>query len=98
MILWQTEIFNIFPCAIQLENILKVLTNNCDRETVDCILARGLWINRLYFSLSNESKYFCLTIDCRNAGPIKYITNADSNFEQFCYYVQNKKDPLKKSF
>ena len=45
-------------------------------------------------SLSNESKYSCLNIDCRQSGPAKYRTDADSNFEQFCYYGQRKKDRL----
>ena len=56
-ILSQMKIFNIFLSAIQLANILKILTNNCDRETANYIPARDLWINRFYFSLSNESKY-----------------------------------------
>ena len=56
MILSQTKIFNIFPSSIQLGNILKILTNNCDRETISYIPVRDLWINRLYFSFSNESK------------------------------------------
>ena len=34
MILSQTKIFNIFPSAVQLGNISKLLTNNCDRETL----------------------------------------------------------------
>ena len=39
-----------------------------------------------------------LTIDCKNAGPEKYITHPDSNFEQFCYYDQNKNDRLFNKF
>ena len=39
-----------------------------------------------------------MTIDCRNTGPTKYWTNADSNFEQFCYSGQNKKDRLFNKF
>ena len=49
-------------------------------------------------SLSNESKYSCLTIDCRKSGASKYRTDADSNFEQFCYYGQNRKDRLVNKF
>ena len=94
MILSQTKIFNIFPYSIQLGNMLKILINNCDRETIRYIPARDLWINRLYFSLLNESKYSYLTIDCRKAGLAKYRTNANSNLEQFCYFGQNKKDRL----
>ena len=86
MILSQTKIFNIFPSSIQLGNMLKILTNNCDRETIKYILARDLWINRLYFSLSNDSKNSCLTIDCRKSGPAKYRTHTDNNFDQICYY------------
>ena len=89
---------NIFPSTIQLGNILKILTNNCDRETINYIPARDLWINRLYLSLSNESKYSCSTIYCRKSDPAKYRTNADGNFEQFCYYGQNKKDRLFNKF
>ena len=98
MILSQTNFFYIFLCSIWLGNILKILTNNCDRETIRYIPARNLWINRFCFSLSNESKHFCSTIDCRKSGPAKYRTNADSNFEKFCYYGQNKKDRLFNKF
>ena len=78
--------------------MLNISTNNCDRETINYIPARDLWINKLYMSLSNKSKYSCLTIDCRKSGPAKYRTDADSNFEQFCYYGQSKKDRLFNKF
>ena len=54
MILAQTKIFNIFPSAIQLGNMLKILTNNYDRETIKYIPSRDLWINRLYFAIANK--------------------------------------------
>ena len=98
MILSQRKFFNIFPSTIHLDNIQKILTNNCDRETINYIPTRDLWINRLYMSLSNESKYCCLTIDCRESGPAKYRTDADRNLEQFPYYGQNKKDRLFNKF
>ena len=85
MILSQTKNFNVFPSTIQLGNILKMLISNCDRGTIGCISARDLWINQLYMSLSKESKHAFLTI-------AKYRTSAESNFEKFCYFVQNKKD------
>ena len=94
----QTKIFNIFPSAIQLGNMLKILTNNCDRETINYIPSRDLWINRLYFSISNEQKNSCLTIDSRNSGPAKYKTNEGNDFEQFCYYAQKKKGRLCNKF
>ena len=42
MILSQTKIFNIFPSAIQLGNMLKILANDCNRETINYIPARDL--------------------------------------------------------
>ena len=39
-----------------------------------------------------------MTIDCRKSGPAKYETNGDSNFEQLCYYGQNKKNRLFSKF
>ena len=78
--------------------MLKFLTNNCDRDTINYIPARDLWINRLYSSLSHESKYSCLTIDCIKSGPAKYRTKADNNFEQFCHFYQNENDRLFSKF
>ena len=42
MIISQTKIFNIFPSAVQLGNFSKLLTNNCDRETLKYIPKREL--------------------------------------------------------
>ena len=39
-----------------------------------------------------------MTIDCRKSGPAKYRTEAKSNFEQFCYYGQSKKNGLFNKF
>ena len=64
IILPQTKISNIFLPTIQLGNILKILTNNCDRKTISYI--RDLWINRLYLSLSNESKYSAWPLTAEN--------------------------------
>ena len=49
MIISQTKIVNIFPSAIQLGSILKILSNSCNRETFNYIPSKDLWINRLYF-------------------------------------------------
>ena len=92
MILSWTKIFNIFLSSIELGNILKILTNNCGRETINYIPARDLWINRLYFLQLNELKNSFLTIDCTKSGPSKYRTNSNNKFEQFCYYGQNNKN------
>ena len=39
-----------------------------------------------------------MTTDCKKSGPAKYRTDADSKFEQFCYYGQNRKDKLFNKF
>ena len=61
--------------------MLKILSNNCDRQTINYIPLRDLWINRHYFSISKEHKISCLTIDCRYSGLAKYGTNADDEFD-----------------
>ena len=94
MILSQTKIFNIFPSAVQLSNMSKILTNSCDRETLKYIPKGELWINRFYFEIANEKDYSCLTIDCGQSGPAKYITQADNNIQQNCFFSQKKKDRL----
>ena len=98
MILSQTKIFNIFPSAIQLGNVLKILTNNCERDTIKYIPSRDLWINCLCFAIANDKKYSCLTIDCTKVGPAKYRTEAENNNENTCYYAQKKNDRLYNRF
>ena len=92
MLLSQTKIFNIFPSAIQLGNISRILTNKCDRKTLRYIPKRELWINRLYFDIANKRNYLCLTIDCGQSGPAKYKTQADNNIQETCFFSQRKKD------
>ena len=94
MIISQTKIFNIFPSVVQLGNLSKLLTNNCDRETLKYIPKRGLWINRLYFEIANRKDYSCLTIDCGKSGPSKYRTEAENNVRQTCFFSQKKKDRI----
>ena len=90
MILSQTKIFNIFPSAIQLKNMSRILRNNCDREMIKYMPKRELRINCLYFEIANQKNYPCLTIDCGNIGPSKYRTQADNNLTQTCYYIQKR--------
>ena len=98
MILSQSKIFNIFPSAIQLGKMSKILTNNCDIETIKYIPKREFWINKLYFEIANKKDYSCLTIDCGKSGPSKYRTEADNNLTQTCYYGQKKKDRIFNKF
>ena len=97
MIISQTKNFNIFPRSIQISSRAKILTTNCNRDTFDYIPNRDLWLNRLYFEMSNSTKKECLTIDCRSfnsIGPSKYRTSAESYIRQICYYNRSKKDKL----
>ena len=79
IILSQTKIFDIFPSAVQLGNMSRILTNNCDRETLKYVPKRELWINKLYFEIANKKDYLSLTIDWGQSGPAKYRTQADNN-------------------
>ena len=49
-------IFEFFASSVQLGQMLRILTNICDRETICYISSRDLWINRLYFDISNENR------------------------------------------
>ena len=65
------------------------------------LCTKDLWINRLYFDISNSTKKQCLTIDTRdvnNLRSVKFMTHADSNQEQICYYNLNKRDTSFNSF
>ena len=95
MILSQTKIFNNFPGSIQASSIAKVLSSFYNRYRYNYAPTRDLWINRLYFDMSNLSKKQCLKIntkDVNDLGPAKFRTQADNNKEQICYYNQNKRD------
>ena len=91
MILSQTKIFNIFPSAIQLGSMSKILSNNCDRETIKYKPKHELWINRLYFEIAKKC-YWCWTIDRGKSGLSEYRTEANNNLKQICYFAQKKKD------
>ena len=95
MTISQAKIFNIFPRSIQISSISRILTTNCKRYTYKYIPIRELWLNRLYFEVSNSNKKSCLTINCRNfnsLGPSKFRTNAENITEQIFYHNRNRKD------
>ena len=90
MILVQKKMFNIFPGST-----VKILSSICSRYKYNCVPNRDLWINRLYFDISNSTKKQFLTIDTRDVndlGLTKFRIQADSNQEQICYYNRNKRD------
>ena len=86
IILSQAKIFNIFPSAAQLGNLSKLLTNNCDTETLKYILKRELLVNRIYFEIANRKDCSCLTIDSGKSSLSKYRTEADNNVRQTYFF------------
>ena len=51
-IISQTKMFNIF----QATSVIKVLYSYCSRYTYEYIPQRDLWLNQLYFDISNSGK------------------------------------------
>ena len=95
MILAQAKVFNFFSGSIQASSIVNILSSFYNRYRYNYIPNRDLWINRLYFGISNSSKKQCLTIDTRDINdlrPAKFRTQAGNNKEQICYYNGNKRD------
>ena len=92
MMLSQTKIFNFFPGSVQASAIIRILLSFASRYKHNYIPHRDLWINCLYFEISNSVQKQCLTIDTRainDLGPAKFRTQDDSNIEQICFYNRN---------
>ena len=73
------NLYFFFPGSIQASSIVKILSSFCNRYRYNYIPNRDLWINRLYFDISNSSKKQCLTIDARDVndlGPAGFRTQA----------------------
>ena len=54
-----------------------------------------VWLNKLYFQISNSKENKCLTIDTREVNeldPGKFRASADDGEEQTCYFNRNKSD------
>ena len=100
-IISKTKIFNIFPGLVQASTVIGMLSSFCIRYRYNYISKRDLWINRLYFDISNSGTKQCLTIETRDINdlePAKFRTQADSNKEQICYYNRSKRDNNFNSF
>ena len=94
MILVQKKIFTILSWFYaDFFNI--ILSSFCSWYKYNYVPNRDLWINRLYFDISNSTKKQCLTIDTRDVkdlGQAKFRTQANRNQEQICYYNGKKRD------
>ena len=88
-ILSQTNIYNIFPATVTLNNVRKILEVACIRKTSKYIPQASLWISRLFIELANRNDKVCLTLDCSNTnkdGPGRFRTDADNPDNQVCYF------------
>ena len=56
MIPAQIKVCNIFPGSIKTSSIVKILSSVCSRYKYNYVPNRDLWINRLYFDISNSTK------------------------------------------
>ena len=91
MIISQTKILNILSDSLQTTSVVKILSSCCNRYTYEYIPHRDLWINRLYFDISNSTEKKCLTIetpDVNSLEPSKPRTAVENGTEQICYYAQ----------
>ena len=89
MIMSQTHIFNFFPGSVHSGRILKTLSLFASRERNTYVPTNQIWLNRLYFQISNSRDKICLTVDTRdtnNFGPGKFRTRADNGHEQLYYF------------
>ena len=101
MIMSQTKIFNFFPGSVHGSSIIKILSSFANRYKHNYFANQNLWVNQLYYEISNSNQKPCLTIDTRDVnelGQAKFWTQADNGAQQICYYNRNKKDTCFNSF
>ena len=101
IIMSQTHIFDFFPGSVHSGRILKTLSLFASRERNTYVPTNQIWLNRLYFQISNSKFKICLTIDTRDTndfGPGKFRTRADSGQEQHCYFNRLNTDSRFKCF
>ena len=97
----QTHIFNFFPGSIHSGRILKTLSLFANRQKHTYLPNNQVWLNKLYFQISNSKEKKCLTVDTRDVndlGPGKFRTSAENNEEQNCYFNSNNTDARFKSY
>ena len=97
----QTHIFNFFPGSVHSGRILKTLSLFASRERNTYVPTNQIWLNRLYFQISNSRDKICLTVDTRDTndfGPGKFRTRADNGLEQHCYFNRSNTDSRFKCF
>ena len=93
MIMSQTQIFNFFPGSVHTGSLVRILSIFAGNYKNTYISNGNIWINRLYFEISNSQQKQWLTVDTRDVNKLgsgKFRTQADSGTQQICYYDRNK--------
>ena len=93
MILAQKKKFNIFPSSVPTSPLIGILSSFCSWYKYTYIPKRDLWINRLYFDMSNSTNEQCLTIDTRainDLGPAKFRTKLTAIRNKFAIITETK--------
>ena len=101
MIMAQTHIFNFFPGSIHSGRILKTLALFASRQRHTYLPNNQVWLNKLYFQISNSKEKQCLTVDTRdvnNFRPGKFRSSTENNKEQTCYFNRSNSDSRYKSY
>ena len=91
----QANIFNIFPSSVPYNTVSKILQSNCRQTRKKYILARSMWLHRVFNDLANTNKRHCLTIDWSGVNknrPGRYRTQADNPEKQVCYFNKTRDD------
>ena len=71
------------------------------QKKTKCLPNKNVWLNKLYFQISNSQEKKCLTIDTRDVnkfGAGKFKTSANNAEELTCYFHRNKNDTHFTSF
>ena len=70
MIMSQTHIFKVFPGSVHRSRILKKLALFASRQKNTYLPNQGVWLNKLYFQISNSKEKKCLTMDTREVNKL----------------------------
>ena len=101
MIMSQMHIFIYFPGSIHNNKILKTLSLFVNQQKNTYLPNRQIWLNKLYYEISNSKGKKCLTIDTgviNEFGPGKFRTSSEDGEQQTCYFNKNNSDSYFKSF
>ena len=101
MIMSQTNIFNFFPGSINNNRILKTLSLFASRQKQNYIPNHQIWLNKLYFQISNSKEENCFTTDTRDInelGPGKFRTSADNGESRLAILTKTKVTPISLPF